>query len=429
MDGLEQEVLARVEARRAVQVAWTRELVAIPTVNPYAGDASAGSEKAGQEWIAGRLTQLGAQVRRVPVPADVYARGGIIGPADRCWDGRDNVVAEWVLGDGQGPVVLLNDHMDTVGTAGMGFDPFDPVVEDGCLFGRGSSDSKGNLVMGLVAVDALLANPTGLHGRVVYASVVDEECNGSGAGTLACCLAGVTGTLAICLDGAHGQVDIGCNGVATARLRVQGRAGHGSGQGAVSALDKAIQVKTAVDHFAREHAEVYPDCAVNIGVFRAGTLPAIVPGEAELQVNLNYDIQDAYQAEEQSGAWDGRFFRTRFQRSLAALPAADEWFGAHPVEVSWVKDLYPFWCDPHQPAIQTVLGAVAEIRGGPVPCGVNPAWLDAAHLARQLRVPTVALGAGAAGAAHGAGEYAVIDDLAAGARTVALVLHRLLRRA
>ena len=55
--------------------------------------------------------------------------------------------------------------------------------------------------MGLVVVEALLKHGGGLNGRIVFESVVDEECNGGGAGTLACCEAGITGDVAICLDG------------------------------------------------------------------------------------------------------------------------------------------------------------------------------------------------------------------------------------
>ena len=427
MDAQEQALLEAVSSSQDQQVEWTRQLVAIPTVNPYSGDESAGSEAAGQDWMEARLQELGARVRRIGVPDDVYARGGIIGPQGRSWESRENVVGEWTLGSGEGPCILLNNHMDTVGTAGMKFDPFDPVIEDGCIFGRGSSDTKGNMAMGLVAVQALLGSAAGLNGRLVFESVVDEECNGAGAGTLACCLDGVTGDFALCLDGDRSHVDIGCNGVVTARVVARGQAGHGSGTGAVSALDKGIVVKEAIYAFAAEHAEIFPHCPVNIGVFRAGTLPAIVPGEAELQLNLNYDVQDADQAEQQEGRWDGTIFRGRFERAMAALGERDEWFAKHPAEVSWIKDMYPFWCDPLEERIQVVLQTASEVRGETVEAKPLMAWFDAAHLARQLEIPAVGLGFGTPGTAHGAGEYAVLDDLFAGARTVALVLHRLLR--
>ena len=88
MDAREQALLGAVENLQEQQVEWTRELVAIPTVNPYSGDDSAGSEAAGQDWVEERMRGMGAEVRRVEVPEDVYARGGIIGPAGRSWEGR-----------------------------------------------------------------------------------------------------------------------------------------------------------------------------------------------------------------------------------------------------------------------------------------------------------------------------------------------------
>lgn len=427
MDGAERALLEAVGRRQDQLVQWTRDLVAIPTVNPYSGDDSAGTEAPGQAWVAERFGELGAQVRTVAVPADVYERGGIIGPAGRSWEGRDNVVAEWVVGSGEGRCVLINDHMDTVGTAGMEIDPFDPQVRDGRIYGRGTSDTKGNLVMGLVAVQALLDNAGGLDGRLVYESVVDEECNGAGAGSLACCLAGVRGDVALCLDGDTSRVDIGCNGVATARVAVRGQGGHGSAGGVVSALDKGIAVKEAIDAFAASHRQEYPHCPVNIGVFRAGTLPAIVPGEAELQINLNYDLADAAAAEQETGHWDGRRFRDRFEAAMASLSEGDAWLREHPAEVSWIKDMYPFATDPADPLIRVIAEAATEARGGPVTAEPNPAWFDGAHLARQLHVPVAGMGYGTPGCPHADVEYVEIDALAEGARAVALSLHRLLR--
>lgn len=427
MDGREVDLMDEVARREDLLVQWTRDLVAIPTVNPYSGDDSAGSEAPGQEWLTQRLQEMGAQVRGVPVPVDVYERGGIIGPKGRLWDGRDNVVGEWQVGSGEGPCVLINDHMDTVGTAGMEIDPFDPVVRDGRIYGRGSSDTKGNLVMGLMAIQAVLAQARDLHGRIVFESVVDEECNGAGAGSLACCLAGVTADAALCLDGDGGSIDIGCNGVVTARVIARGAGGHGSGSGAVSALDKGMVVKEAIDAFAADHLQVFPSCPVNIGIFHCGTLPAIVPGEAELQINLNYDIRDAALAKKETGHWSGSLFRARFEQAMAELAGRDAWFAQKPAEVSWIKDMYPFWSDPSDEAIQTIVRAATQVRGQEVRAMVNPAWFDGAHLARQLGIPVAGTGFGTAGCAHAATEYAVLDELFAGARIVALALFRLLQ--
>jgi acetylornithine deacetylase len=422
----ERRLFDRIDSLRDRLFTWTAELVAIPTVNPYSGDASAGIETEGLDWFAARCRELGAAVRRVPVPPDVYARGGLIGPAGRSWKDRDNVVAEWVFGDGEGTCLLLNDHMDTVGTDGMTVPPFRPEVRDGRLYGRGSSDTKGGLMSGLVAVKALFDESAGLRGRVVFEAVVDEECNGGGAGTLACCLAGVTGDLVLCLDGSAGSLYTGCNGVATARLTVRGRAGHSSGSGSISAIDKAIAVKQAVDAFGREHTARWPMCLVNVGIFRAGTLPAIVPGEAEIQLNMSYPPEDAEAAVEQGMPWGGAIARARFEQAMADMAGRDPWFVEKPVEVGWIKDLYPFECDAANRWVLLAQRAASDAWGRPIPLSFLPAWFDAAHLARHLRAPVVGMGAGVSGAAHSSDEYVLLENLERNARAVALTLRRAL---
>ncbi len=427
MMGMEIDLLAAAGKLQSRQLEWTRDLVAIPTVNPYAGDSTAGIETAGQEWYADCCRTLGGDVRLVPVPADVYARAGVTGPAGRCWDGRWNVVSEWRFGAGEGPVVILNTHMDTVGACGMAFDPFDPRVRDGLIFGRGSSDSKGNLVVGLTAAAVLLEHADGLDGRLILESVVDEECNGVGAGTQACCLAGVTGDFAICLDGSAGCIHNGCNGIATPRVTVYGRSGHASLGGSVNAIDKGIVVKQDIDHFMAAFRARHPECAFNLGMFHAGTLPAIVPGVAELQMNINYPCAEAGKSMAAGRGWNGSVLRARFEERLAGLAEKDAWFREAPVEVEWLKDAPPFLCPASDAMSRTAIQTVRELAGTAVPVKPMPAWFDAAHLSAMLDIPVLGIGSGMPGMSHTAGEYARLDDLYRGARSVALTVHRLLR--
>lgn len=426
MKSHEKALLTTVDGFRDRQLEWTRDLIAIPTVNPYSGDASAGSEAGGQHWIAQTCQALGGSVQRIPVPGDVYQQAGVIGTPGRSWRDRDNVVAEWRFGQG-GPTLLLNTHMDTVGVEGMAFDPFDPRVSDGLIYGRGSSDSKGNLAVGLTAVAALKEHAAALNGRIILESVVDEECNGAGAGTLACCLAGITADFCICLDGSTEAIHNGCNGITTPRITVYGQAGHAAGGGStVNAIDKAFHVKQAIDRFAGKHLDKYPDCRVNLGVFRSGTLPAIVPSEAELQVNISYAVGDARAAEQAHGVWNGAALHRRFERMLAELAQHDAWFKQKPVKVEWLKDAYPFYFPADDATSRRIIAAVREVAGHDVPVRSMPAWFDAAHLARMLKKPVLGIGSGTPGKAHGAEETARVDDLFRGARAIALAMYRLL---
>src|SRR5262245_26107016 len=58
-------------------------------------------------------------------------------------DGRCNVVAV-LKGQGSGPVLMYNGHIDTVPPGEMP-DPFSPKVVDGKLTGRGTVDMKGGI--------------------------------------------------------------------------------------------------------------------------------------------------------------------------------------------------------------------------------------------------------------------------------------------
>jgi acetylornithine deacetylase len=419
-------LLEQVESLRAQQLQQSRDLIAIPTVNPYSGDSSAGIETAGQEWVEAQLRRLGATIQRVPVPSDVYSQAGFIGPKGRKWEGRDNVVGRWTLGNGNGPTILLNDHIDTVGTEGMEFNPFDPRVVDGKLYGRGASDTKGNLVMGLIAVEALLREHAGLNGKIVFESVVDEECDGAGAGTIACCLAGITGDVAIGLDGSAGSVTSGCNGIATAKIIIRGRSGHNAQGSSVNAIDKAIVVKLAIDQFAAMRIAKYPTCRTNIGIFRAGTLPSIVPGMAEIQVNNVYSPRDAERALKETGKWGAATFKADFEQAINQAVANDPWFKEKPVEVTWVKDPYPFETSPEEPLVKLAAEAASQVHGRPIPIGPMPAWFDGAHLSRMLGVTTFGLGHGTMGTAHSATEHVIVEDLHKGAKTVALTMSRIL---
>src|SRR5206468_9780312 len=81
---------------------------------------------------------------------------------------------------------VLQGHMDTVGVEGMTLaDPFSGEIRDGRLWGRGSSDMKGGLAAAVTALRTLYEVRHELRGQVIFASVVEEESNGSGAGALA----------------------------------------------------------------------------------------------------------------------------------------------------------------------------------------------------------------------------------------------------
>jgi len=90
----------------------------------------------------------------------------------------NNVYAKSKYYDASKPSVLLNSHHDTVKpNAKYTKDPFEPVEEDGKLYGLGSNDAGGCLVS-LIATFLYYYDQKDLDHNVVFAASAEEEISG-----------------------------------------------------------------------------------------------------------------------------------------------------------------------------------------------------------------------------------------------------------
>jgi len=159
-------VMDRIESRTDELVALTRDLIRFPTINPP-GDAY----RPCAEYIGDRLKARGFKVE--------YIRA-LGAPGDTDQYPRINVVARWE-GSRPGPCVHFNSHIDVVETgAGWTVDPFEGVVKDGRVYGRGACDMKGGLASSIIAVEALIDSGLDLPGALEISGTVDEESGGYG---------------------------------------------------------------------------------------------------------------------------------------------------------------------------------------------------------------------------------------------------------
>ncbi len=136
-------------------------------------------------------TALAAELIRAPSPSghESPAAEVLLGAFRRLGfdsagtDEVGNVIGTFERGDG--PVLMLNGHLDTVPLGDASLWPHPPLsgaVEDGRLWGRGACDMKSALAcMALAAADAAA---DGFAGTLVVAGVVQEETGGLGARVL-----------------------------------------------------------------------------------------------------------------------------------------------------------------------------------------------------------------------------------------------------
>ena len=172
----EDRILAEVEAARDEIVAFTAEMIRIPTVNPP-------GERYGEcaDLIGQRLETIGLAVEYVA------AEGR---PEHTAEYPRVNVVGRGAALPG-GPRLHLNGHFDVVPPGdGWTVDPFAGTVRDGRLYGRGASDMKSGIAAAVYAVEALRRAGVELAGAVDISATVDEE-SGGFAGVAHLCEAGI----------------------------------------------------------------------------------------------------------------------------------------------------------------------------------------------------------------------------------------------
>ena len=155
--------------------------------------------------------------------ADVLSHWGFAVSLQEVAPGRHNVLAR--IGPTEKSPLVLNGHLDVVGVDGMVHEPFNPVVKNGRMYGRGSSDMKSGIASMCVAA-ARAATRGALHSEIIIAAVCDEEF--ASLGTQALLANGLRATAAIVTEPTRLSVCPAHRGFAWFRIDFIGHAAHGS---------------------------------------------------------------------------------------------------------------------------------------------------------------------------------------------------------
>ena len=249
------------------------------------------------------------------------------------------------------------------------------------------------------AIGILLDLDAPLAGSLVFESVVDEECSGGGAGTMACLDAGYTGDGAVFVDGNDMTITLGCGG---------------------------FLVKQAIDEFKQERETEHPEARVNLGIFDSGVHAAVVPGSAYMSLNIVYEVAEAEQAEADGYGWSGKPIRDRFEEVIRAAEAEDEWLREHPYELTWVKDLIPFDQPDSEPWAQRLARVYREMVGEEPVFNRMMAWSDSAYPSALFDIPTALFGPATGGEARGPTEHIEIAQMVRCTKVLASFLAQVL---
>lgn len=357
----------------------TQALVRIPSVNPDGdpGTAHTGEQKCA-EFVAGFLEHSGAEAF-----------------LDEVQPGRPNVIGRFPsngLRDGKKkPRIVFGPHTDTVGVGGMVIDPFGGEVRDGCVWGRGASDTKGPMAAMLWALHEMRDEIADLPVEVHFAGFMSEESAQLGSQHFA---------------KHHGPYDFALiaeptdlktvfrhKGCLWADVHTTGIAAHGATpERGENAIVKMSRLVAALDDEFRDLLveaggpdEWLGQSTINLGMINGGTRSNIVPDACKLRVDI----------------------RTTpgLQHHGGALPLLSDFVLRHDetASVTVASEAMPLNTDPGHPMIHKLVACGAALNSAPWFC-------DAAFLA-AAGTPAIAIGPGSIAQAHTKDEFIRIDDL------------------
>lgn len=357
-------------ARQGDALALTRALVATPSVNPTLSAGGAGEAEIAR-LCASWLEAWGLETR-----------------LDEVAEGRFNVVATL---EGQGPTLLLNGHLDTVGVEGMTVPPFGAVLDGDRLLGRGSCDMKGG-VGALLAVACRLAR-TGPRPNLVVALTCDEEHASLGMDALV--RNGVRADLAVVCEPTSLAVMPAHKGFVWLRASFRGRAAHGSRpEVGVDAIRHAALYLAALESYAVALTEGDPHPLLGHGSFHAGTIQggtaeSVYPDFCQLLLERRTLPGEATEA-----------VVSEFKDVLAGLKGEETTLDA---TLEMTLDRPGTEVPVESPLVRGLVEAGGR-RGTDVAVEGMTAWVDAAFL-NEAGIPAVCFGPGDIGQAHSADEW------------------------
>ncbi|QYJ88251.1 MULTISPECIES: succinyl-diaminopimelate desuccinylase [Shewanella] len=263
----------------------------------------------------------------------------------------------WARRGDQGPLFCFAGHTDVVPVGDLNrwhTPPFEPVVIDGYLHGRGAADMKGSLAAMVVATERFVDKHPDHNGSIAFLITSDEEgpfINGTTRviDTLEARNEKITWSLVGEPSSTHKLGDIvknGRRGSLTGNLTVKGVQGHVAYPHlADNPIHKAAP---ALDELARmkwdNGNEFFPPTSFQIANINGGTGASnVIPGSLEVMFNFRYSTEVTAEI--------------LIQRVLNILDAHGLDY-----EISWIFNGLPFLTDAG-PLLDATREAIYEITG------------------------------------------------------------------
>lgn len=365
------------------------ELIRRPSMTP---------EDAGcQDLLAARLAPLGFACESMPF---------------------GQVLNLWARKGSESPLVCFAGHTDVVppgADSDWQTDPFEPVMIDGYLHGRGAADMKSGLVAMLLAVEQFLADRPGHKGSIAFLITSDEEGPAIDGTRKVLEVLGQRGEkIDYCVVGEPSSsnrlgdvVRIGRRGSLSARLEIRGIQGHVAyPQHADNPIHRFAPVLNALHEMTWDDGNAdFPPTSMQMVEVRAGVGAAnVTPPSLSAEFNFRY-----------SNEWNHDSLQREVERLLEQFDLD--------YTLEWVLSGEPYLTEPGT-LIDAVVAAVTEQTGRAPELSTGGGTSDGRFIS-PTGAEVVELGLANA-TVHKANERVRVDDIDKLAAIYVKVLERLL---
>jgi succinyl-diaminopimelate desuccinylase len=416
MTDITDRVLTTIDALTDEAVAFTADLIRMPTVNPP-GELYQECAR----FIGGTLAKFDFEV-------EYHAAEGR--PEHTPAHPRVNVVGT-KRGRSLRPLVHLNGHFDVVPAgAGWTVDPFGGDVRDGRIWGRGSCDMKAGIAAAIFAGEAIRRAGVELNGSVEVSGTVDEESGGfAGVAWLAHHgrLSAARTDYAIIPEPLYvDRICIGHRGVYWFEVLTKGRIAHGS---------MPFHGVSAIEHMGMLLDRIRDDLQPRLAA-RTTAVPVIPAGARHATLNINGisggqavdGIQTPCVADRCRAVFDRRFlleegFDATRAEIVELLNAVARDVPDFQYEIRDLMVVHPTKTPDGSPVVSALDRALHRVLGRSGGLVASPGTYDQKHFARIAGVPhCVAYGPGILDLAHQPDEYVDISDLTNATKVIALAV-------
>ncbi len=341
-------------------------------------------------------------------------------------DDLGNVVG--TIGSGDGPCVLIDAHMDTVGVTQPELWSHDPYgqVDEGRLYGRGAMDMKGPLAAVIRGVASLAPNLR--WGRVVVsASIAEEMVEGTALLQVA---ERVNPNFVVIAEATSLRVARGQRGRAEVVIEIQGRPTHSSRpELGINAADVMADVVVALRAIESPHHDVLGDGILVLTDVMSHPYPGLsvvpdrclatfdrrtLPGETEKMV-LAPIIEIVSRVARERGA-------------AATVGIAEDDFASYTGAKVTAPNFASAWFFDEAEPIVAISREALNAVGINTRLGHYAFCTNGSATAGRLGIPTIGFGPGDEERAHRVDEYVEIDDLEQAARGYAAIARALIER-